>query len=336
MAERHWWMDLHNLTAKERKEQRKQHVRLDFPLPYTISLGAYKCNRSCRMCPMHNMPPKDSEEIFISDEVMRKALEDVGDRRVDLELSAYGDPFLHPHCDEYLDMARRLCPNAHIVVNTNGVLLDEERCRRIVDSGINQLVFSLNTGSQETYRWLTGGEDYDELCRKLEMLVDARNKKGGKHLLIQTHIIGLKQLEHEFEPFIKRWTGVADYAYVRTYGNWAGLVDSNGINPATRQNVPAERYPCAWLWYATKIEPNGDVSKCFVHVVGDKNPVGNIMEKDFIEIWHGERMRQLREMHCTGRWDDLEFCRDCIVWSLFPKFWRKKRKWLLSGEEAWV
>lgn len=316
-------MDIHNLTDEEKILQRDLHIRRDFPLPYTISLGAYSCNRSCRMCPMYNAPPPKKAELYITTEIFSKALGDIGGRKVDLELSAYGEPTLHPQFDDFLVLARNLCPNAHIVVNTNGVLLDRKRCESIVDSGIDQLVFSLNAGSPSTYKWLTGGDDYDLVCRNLEALVEIRNKKNAKHLTIQTHIIGIKELEHEFESFLARWKNIVDLPYVRLYGNWAGLVDCNGISPATRQKIPNERYPCGWLWYATKIEPNGDVSKCFVHVVGDKEPVGNIMLNHFLDIWHGDRVNSIRRAHLEERWDELEFCKNCIVWSLFPKFWER-------------
>lgn len=44
---------------------------------------------------------------------------------------------------------------------------------------------------------------------------------------------------------------------------------------------------CAWL--QTAIFPNGDVSPCFNHVVG------NIREQPFMEIWNGERFRAHRQ-----------------------------------------
>jgi MoaA/NifB/PqqE/SkfB family radical SAM enzyme len=43
---------------------------------------------------------------------------------------------------------------------------------------------------------------------------------------------------------------------------------------------------CAWL--QTAIFPDGDVSPCFSHVVG------NIREQSFMEIWNGEKMRNHR------------------------------------------
>ncbi len=319
-------MDIHNLTPEEKAQQRITHLRLDFPFSYGISLGEFSCMLRCRMCPMHSAPVTKTRAI--STEVFQRACDCLGERPVNLEISAYGETFQHPDADALLFTARAACPNADIVVATNGVLLSEDRCKRIVDSGIDHLSFSLDAGSSQSYAWLTGADNYERVCRNLETLVEQRERRGGKHLKITTHIIGVQELAHEFDAFLKRWTGVVDYAYVRQYGNWAGLVDNNGVSPAHRQVIPAERYPCTWLWYSTKIEPNGDVSKCFVHVTGDANPLGNIMEQDFTDIWQGPRMQALREAHLRNDIGGLEHCPSCIVWSLFPHFWnRGAQRW---------
>jgi radical SAM protein with 4Fe4S-binding SPASM domain len=327
-------MGIHNLTRKEKSQERKRHMQLDFPYAYGISLGEYKCNRICRMCPMYNMPPIRSR--YITPEVMERACRELGDHSCNLEISAYGETFQHPLADDFLFLARKLCPNAEIVVATNGSLLNRERREKIVDSGIDHLSFSLDAGSPESYEWLCHSKDYKKMCRNLESLVEIRNKRGAKHLRITTHILGIKELSHEFEGFIKRWSKIVDAAVVRNYGNWAGLVDDNGITPAEEQKIPEERYPCAWLWYATKIEPNGDVSKCFVHVTGDKNPLGNIMEQSFESIWRGEKLRRLRELHCSNQYGPVEFCGSCIIWSLFPKFWKRKKLFGLFDKGVWI
>ena len=282
---------------------------------------------------MHSSPPEI--ERYMTKEVFKRACEELGDRKSNLEISAYGEPFMHPEFDEFLFIARECCPNAEIVIATNGVLLNDERCRKIVDSGINHLSFSLNAGSTDSYKWLTGKDDYEQICKNLENLVRIRNDKKAYHLKITTHIIGIKELSKEFDAFVEKWSEITDGATVRNYGNWAGLVDENDITPAETQNIPEERYPCAWLWYATKIQPNGDVSKCFIHVTGEKEPIGNIMEQSFESIWKGEKINKMREAHCSNRYDELAYCKDCIVWSLFPKFWQHKKKFGIFKTEEW-
>jgi radical SAM protein with 4Fe4S-binding SPASM domain len=318
-----------------RKNQlRKQYLCYDFPFSIGLSLGEFKCNRQCRMCPQYTNPPVI--ERYISDEVIERACREIGVRNVSIEISAYGETFMHPKADDFLYKVRELCPKATIVVATNGSLLDRHRCEKIVESGIDHLSFSLDAGSRESYQWLCKATDYEQLCRNLETLVEIRNNLNAKHLKITTHIIGIKELSHEFDPFIKRWSGIVDQAYVRTYGNWAGLVDQNGISPAESQKIPDKRYPCAWLWYATKIEPNGDVSKCFIHVTGDKNPLGNIMQQSFESIWQGRKLEDLRNKHCQNDIRDIEFCKDCIVWSLFPNFWKERQRNDIQKTNEWV
>lgn len=314
-------MGIHDLTPENKAQQRENHLRLDFPFAYGISLGEFPCIHRCRMCPMYSMPVTTPR--FITRTIFERACNCLGERKSNLEISAYGETFQHPEADAFLAHARKLCPNAEIVVATNGALLHEERCKRIVDSGIDHLSFSLDAGSPESHNWLTGASNYDLICRNLHNLVAIRDKRGAKHLKITTHIIGIKELQHEFDGFLERWSQVADFAYIRNYGNWAGLVDNNGVSPTEKQFIPEDRYPCTWLWYATKVEPNGDVSKCFIHVTGDKNPLGNIMQQDYVDIWKGERMQRLRRMHQTNRYCEIEHCPYCNVWSLFPHFWEK-------------
>lgn len=311
-----------NLTQEEKEKLRAEYLRLDFPYAYGISLGEFSCIFRCRMCPMHNLPVR--QERLITDKIFETACRMFGNRRGhSLEISAYGETFQHPRADDYLFLARKLCPNSEIVVATNGYFLDIERCEKIVDSGISHLSFSLDAGSAESHQWLTGSKAYDRLCYNLENLMRIKTQRKAKHLKVTTHIIGAKELEHEFDNFLSRWSDIVDFAYVRNLGDWGGLTKHNGISPLKKQVVPEERYPCPWLWHATKIEPNGDVSKCFVHVTGDEHPIGNIMEQDFTIIWSGERINTLRRLHCTSDIENLDFCPNCSIWTLYTNFWNK-------------
>lgn len=306
----------------ERRNLRRHYMRTDFPYVYGISLGRTICNLRCRMCPMYNAPPKSN--MLITDDIMERALAPIGDRDVSLEISAFGEPLQHPRALDYLDMARAKAPKAGIVFVSNGLLLNEERSRRIVDSGVDTVQISIDAGSPESYQWLTGSSRYDRLCQNVERLVEIRDRQNANHLTIQAHIMGIKELAHEFDAFVSRWSSVVDHANIRSYGNWGGKIDDNHLTPVTEQAVPEERYPCSWLWYATKIEPNGDVVKCHIHTVGhDEDRLGNLLEQDFHEIWHGETLRRARELHLQNQSDQLMHCGSCNIWSLFPNVWDK-------------
>lgn len=313
-------MNIHNLTPEEKELARAQYYQADAPYTIGFSLGEFNCNQRCRICPMYTEVP---QKRLMPKDVFLRACESVGNRKCGIEISAYGETFQHPAANEYLFQARKKCPNADIIVATNGTFLDEECCEKIVDSGIDTLQFSLDAGSPESHKWLTGANHYDKLVRNLETLIEVREKRNGNHLKIYTHIIGIKELAHEFDEFVARWAPKLDLAHVRAYGNWAGMVDDNGVTPAEKQELPKERYPCAWLWYASKIEPDGNVSKCFIHVTGDDSPLGNIMNQSLEEIWTDNVINNARKLHCSNDYNQLQYCDKCTVWSLFPNFWDK-------------
>lgn len=323
-------LDIHNLPPDEKAKARASYIQTDFPYSVSLSLGEFNCNQRCRMCPMFSGPP--SEERTMRQDVFEAICDNVGSRDVSFEISAYGETFQHPQTDEFLGIARKKAPNATIIVATNGSKLNERRCEAIVDSGIDVLQFSLDAGSAESHQWLTGAKHYDALCRNLERLAETKAKRKADHLKIQTHIMGIKELAHEFDSFVDHWSSIVDFAYVRNYGNWAGLVDDNGITPAEKQVIPEERYPCAWLWYASKIGPTGEVSKCFIHSVSGQEPVGNVLDAPLEEIWRGEPLERLRRLHCENDFESMQYCKDCIVWSLFPKFWEKSEE---NGISRW-
>jgi MoaA/NifB/PqqE/SkfB family radical SAM enzyme len=115
-------MNIHNLTRKEKVTERIRYMRSDFPFAYGISLGEYRCNRTCRMCPMYNLPPADSR--YMTEKVMERACKEVADRSCNLEISAYGETFQHPTADDFRVLPRKLCTEAEVVVATNGSLLN--------------------------------------------------------------------------------------------------------------------------------------------------------------------------------------------------------------------
>jgi MoaA/NifB/PqqE/SkfB family radical SAM enzyme len=68
--------------------------------------------------------------------------------------------------------------------------------------------------------------------------------------------------------------------------------------------VRARTPGCAWL--QTAIFPNGDVSPCFDHVVG------NIREQSFMDIWNGEKFRAHRMR--LAQHGSYDLCSRCCVY----------------------
>ena len=79
--------------------------------------------------------------------------------------------------------------------------------------------------------------------------------------------------------------------------------------------IPEGRDPldftvCAPLWQRMTIRANGDVIAC-CHL-SNKLGIGNINESSIYDIWHGERMNEIRRIHLAGRYQEIDVCKSCM------------------------
>ncbi|MGQ9628964.1 MAG: radical SAM/SPASM domain-containing protein [bacterium] len=314
--------NMEQLSERKRNFQkerlREQFLRFaDFPQNVGISLGDFNCIYKCRMCPQYNIEMR--KKNFMDFDTFKLIVDQLPERDVSVEISAMGEPLMIKDIDKFIKYVKAKRPSLGVVLATNGRLLGPELAEKLIDSGLDHLQFSLDAGSRESYRWLCGSDNYDKVVSNLMNLVEMRNKKGARHLKIAAHIIGIKELESEFDLFLNTWKGIVDQVSVRSYGNWGGLVNNNGCTPLAPP--PEERYPCLWPWYSMKIASNGDVEYCFIQTFSDEPPVGNIREAKLEDIWKGERLNEIRRLFLEGKLDRFPLCKNCSCWSLFPNVW---------------
>lgn len=304
------------------EELRKEYLRYEFPKSIGISLSEFECIYRCRMCPQYSDKFRNivNSRRIMDFETFKVIVDQIPDEeRISVEISSMNETLMCKDLEKYISYFKEKRPKPQVVIATNGRLLNEERAKSLINSCLDVLSFSLDAGSKESYKWLCGSDDYELVCENLRRVVEIRNSLKLDKPKIQTHIIGIKELSHEFQPFVEKWSKIVDFAYVRNYGNWGGLVSDNGCTPL--DEVPEKRYPCAWLWCASKILSNGNVVKCFIHPYSNGSILGNIKEKSLKEIWKGEKVAALRKLHEKGEYSKVELCQTCNVWSLFPDIW---------------
>lgn len=301
---------------------RSQFISPDFPVSISLELGEFRCTHRCRMCPQSTVPFTGPDR-FMDEKTLDRILDRIDPGRdIMLEISAYGETFLHPRALDFIVRAKERLPRSKLVVATNGLLMNEKIAAGLVKADVDFIQVSLNTGSESSYEWFCGRPAYRQVVENLERLIELRNKSRSQSK-VTTHIIEVKELEHEFLPFVKTWAGRADQVHIRGYGNWGGMVSGNrlsGLHP-----VPAKRYPCISLFCSLEILSDGSAHKCFLHGVPgaeDSGRVGTLINQSVEEIWKGELMEGIRAKHMSGEYDTLPFCRDCTSWSLFPNLWQ--------------
>ncbi|MCP5106327.1 MAG: radical SAM protein, partial [bacterium] len=108
-----------------------------------------------------------------------KALMDqVGKNMIRLDLFNYGDPFVHPQAVDMIEYVKEKYPHIYLYVSTNGLMLDEEKIKRIVQSGLDEITFSVDGADRETYSRYRQKGDFDKVLDIMSAFVEERNKTG--------------------------------------------------------------------------------------------------------------------------------------------------------------
>jgi len=111
-------------------------------------------------------------------------------------LQGWGEPLLHPRFWEYVDRVASLGPR--VGFTTNGVLLDEENRRALVESNVEILAVSMAGGTDTTHDHFRAANPLATIDRHLRNLREEKERRGAEfprvHLAYQLLASNLDEL----------------------------------------------------------------------------------------------------------------------------------------------
>jgi radical SAM protein with 4Fe4S-binding SPASM domain len=196
-----------------------------------------------------------------------------------------------------------------IFVGTNGLLLTREMGVKLIESGLSRLLISIDAASKETYLKVRKSEKYDLAINNIINFHRLRTEMGKFLPLIRVSMVLTSINLHEEQQFIDFWSDYADIISIQRYIPFQG--DPNNHD----ELIPEGRDPmgftvCSPLWQRMQIRANGDVIAC-CHL-SNKLGIGNINESSIHDIWHGERMSEIRSIHLNGKSQEIDVCKSCM------------------------
>jgi hypothetical protein len=88
----------------------------------------------------------------------------------------YGEAFLHKRAVEMCEYVKAAFPHIYLYTSTNGLAFTEEGARRLARSGIDEVTFSVDGASQDTYERYRQRGRFDVAMANLRAMVDEKRK----------------------------------------------------------------------------------------------------------------------------------------------------------------
>jgi radical SAM protein with 4Fe4S-binding SPASM domain len=272
------------------------------------------CNLRCPEC-SSGSGRMQRDRGYMDLDLFKKVMEELRPYLYNTNLFFQGEPMLHPLFFAFLANSE----NTHTTVSTNGHYLSEENSEKIVRSGLNKLIISLDGIDQETYSSYRINGDIKTVIDGINNVTGAR-KRFDSSLKIEIQCLVNKLNEHQ----IPRIRDLANKLKAEFRLKSMQITEKKNIGSWLPLNRKVSRYKlkngeyviknslpdrCARLWFNPVITWDGKVIPCCF----DKNAkyiLGDLKQDSFRDIWDGPKYRIFRKSILSDR-SMIEICRNC-------------------------
>jgi radical SAM protein with 4Fe4S-binding SPASM domain len=272
------------------------------PVEYIVETTA-KCNLYCPMCPRetHQQPKAD-----MADEIFTRLVEESGSSAEHMMLIGLGEPFMDRKIFDRIEYCER--HDISTLLSTNGTLLDEKTCARILDSPLQHITLSFDGATKESYEYYRKGANFEKVR---DNFVRFARMKHERHAQVQVvvQMVRMERNAAEVDDFIRYWSAVPGVDQVRIKED-----ETNELQPEAGHPAQDWKHPCHYLWRGPMyVKHNGDVYPCCQSYMMDGRPVGNIGAGPLAAIWNSDEMQRMRQLHATGRAGEIDVCARCCT-----------------------
>jgi hypothetical protein len=151
------------------------------PLPNRLYIECTAaCNISCfqACCAPETGITRTRQAGMLDWDLFTRAVDEAGPTLVRIDFFNYGEAFLHKRAVEMCEYIKTKFPHIYLYTSTNGLALNEEKARRLVHSGIDEVTFSIDGASQETYARYRQRGRFDVALATLRAMADEKARRG--------------------------------------------------------------------------------------------------------------------------------------------------------------
>ena len=270
-----------------------------FPLHMDVE-ATNNCNLKCSMCLQRYIT---NPRGFMDFDLYKKII-DEGSKNglASIKLNWRGEPLLHPRIGDMIKYAKSK-GLIDVQFLSNATLLTKKKAEEILESKPDQVIFSFDGATKETYEKVRIGAKYKTTVTNIKRFLKMRKDMGLKKPIVRIQTVRMAETEDEIEDFIKMWSNIADYVAVCIYIDY---------NKEGQIKYNLTRLPCSQLWIRLSIGWDGTVVPC-CQDFNYKLKLGNIKKIKITDIWFGKKLNSLRNLHKTRLLNQIEACKYCDV-----------------------
>jgi len=289
--------------------------------PFFISVEpANFCNLHCPECPVGIRQNSREAKHTMEFDLFKKLIDELKPNLLHAIFYFQGEPLLSRQLPEMIQYAH----NAKIYTSTstNAQLLNKEMAEKLILSGLDKLIISIDGSTQEAYQTYRVGGNLQRAIEGAKQLAELKKQLNAVNPFVEIQCLLLNSNEHQIQEMknLAKKLG-ADKLTFKTaqfynFENGNELMPNNSKHSRYKKDKNGKyvlkkqlKNHCKRLWTGAVVTTEGNVLSCCF----DKDhsfSFGNVNENRFIECWHSEKASHFRKNILTNR-KQFEMCRNC-------------------------
>ncbi len=138
------------------------------------------CNISCfeAVCAPETGITRTRQAGMLDVDLFKKVIDELGPSLGRVDFFNYGETFLHKRAVEMCEYLKQHHPQIYLYTSTNGLALDEARARRLVHSGIDEVTFSVDGATPDSYARYRQRGDFERALANMRAMTDEKRRSG--------------------------------------------------------------------------------------------------------------------------------------------------------------
>ena len=195
------------------------------PLCIDIETAAI-CDLACPFCYREALATPDK---IISEKLFKNIVDQASEMGVpSMKFNYRGEPLMHPKLPEMINYAKKK-GIIETIINTNATHLTEETSRRLIDSGLDFMIYSFDGGTKETYEKMRPGRfkknKFENVYKNIVEFSNVREKINAKFPRTKIQMILTKEAFPEQASFFDLFHNFVDEVSVTQYSERGGNIE---------------------------------------------------------------------------------------------------------------
>lgn len=287
---------------------------LPLKTPYVVQIDpSSRCNFKCKFCPAGRTDKENDMRTIMKLDLFKKIIDGLScfdDKIKTIKLWKDGEPLLNCNISEMIKYAKGKRVSEKIELTTNGYLLNEQLNYKLIESGLDKIVISIEGLNEEDYSKNSGVEiDFNKLVKNIKDLYC--NKK---QCTIHIKIIDIDLSENYKKKFFQMFNDISDEMFIeKAIPCWPDFEDDSITHKLLNvwgKSVESKEV-CTLPLYSLVVNANGKVSMC-CNDWQQKIIVGDANKETMKEIWNKGEVIKFHILQLSKKRKSIPICSRCM------------------------